>query len=206
MPVPWLRILDALIGITDLARSRRIKTLSQSNPDPNQQLEGIEKAGAGPRSTLEARLAGVVVAALKETFDRDSHRLELERAQIEAERERHERTLRLELQRQAGEREIGRLRLLALVAVASWIATLLLGVRLMSGPVGPRVALAAGWVVLLAAVAMSFMAQAHVGAELDRGDSTTDPRDVASSGLAGGLVPWLIVIGLALVGLAVLVV
>ena len=35
---------------------------------------------------LEARLAGVVVAALKEAFDRDSRRLELERDQLAAER------------------------------------------------------------------------------------------------------------------------
>ena len=116
MPVPWLRILDAVIGVTDLARSRRIKALSQANPD-QQSLEALDKAGA--RSPIEARLAGVIVAALKETFDRDSRRLELERAQIDAERERNERTLRLELQRQAGEREIGRLRLLAVVGVAA---------------------------------------------------------------------------------------
>ena len=35
---------------------------------------------------LEARLAGVVVAALKEAFDRDTRRLELEREQLDAER------------------------------------------------------------------------------------------------------------------------
>ena len=28
MPLPWLRILDAVIGVTDLARSRKIRTLS----------------------------------------------------------------------------------------------------------------------------------------------------------------------------------
>ena len=36
-------------------------------------------------------MAGVLVAALKEAFDRDSARLELERIQIEAERRRAER-------------------------------------------------------------------------------------------------------------------
>src|SRR5262245_60165257 len=138
MPVPWLRILDAVIGITDIARSRRIKTLSQASPD-QQAFNALEKAGA--RSPLEARLAGVVVAALKETFDRDSHRLELERAQIEAERERNERTLRLELQRQAGEREIGRLRLLAIVAVAAWVSSLMFASRLATGPVSAKIAL-----------------------------------------------------------------
>ena len=203
MPVPWLRILDALIGVTDLARSRRIRTLSQER-DQQQQLEAVERGGAGPRSTLEARLAGVVVAALKETFDRDSRRLELERAQIEAERERAERTLRLELLRQAADREIGRLRLLAGVAVVGWIASLFLSTRLVGGPAGARVALGAGWMLLLIAVAMSFVAQSQLGAALDRGGSTADPPDAASSGIAGALALWLIVLGLALVGLAVL--
>ena len=204
MPVPWLRILDAVIGITDLARSRRIRTLSKAAADRQEQLDAVERGAPFPRSALDARLAGVVVAALKETFDRDSHRLELERAQIAAERERTARMLRLELLRQAGEREIGRLRLLAAVAVASWIGTLLFGVRLTGRPIGPRVALAGGGVLLLASIALSFVAQSQVGAVLDRGDSTADPRDVATSGLAGALALWLIVLGLALVGLAVL--
>jgi hypothetical protein len=203
MPVPWLRILDVLIGVTDLARSRRIRTLSQES-DQQQQLETVERGGAAPRSALEARLAGVVVAALKETFDRDSRRLELERAQIEAERERAERTLRLELLRQAADREIGRLRLLAGVAVVGWISSLFFSARLVGGPAGARVALGAGWMLLLIAVAMSFVAQSQVGAALDRGGSTADPRDAAASGIAGALALWLIVLGLALVGLAVL--
>ena len=86
--------------------------------------------GRRPRAPggLEARLAGVVVAALKEAFDRDTRRLELEREQLDAERERAERALRLELQRQAADREIGRLRLLAGVAVAGWLGTLLLAI------------------------------------------------------------------------------
>lgn len=204
MAVPWLRILDALIGVTDLARSRRIRTLSQSGAGPDQQLEAVGRAGGGPRSPLEARLAGVVVAALKETFDRDSRRLELERAQIEAEKERADRSLKLELLRQAGEREIGRLRLLAAVAVVSWISTLFLAARLIGGSRGARLSLGGAWMLLLLAVAMSFVAQSRVGAVLDRGDPTVDPRDAASSGVTGALALWLIVLGLALVGLAVL--
>src|SRR5437016_3359392 len=127
MALPWLRILDAFIGVTDLARSRRIKTLSQENPDPSTSLQ---RGPAGPLSGMEARLAGVVVAALKEAFDRDRNRLELEREHIEAERARAERALKLELLRQAGDREIGRLRLLAGVAVACWIGTLFFSARL----------------------------------------------------------------------------
>src|SRR5437879_4282565 len=118
MAVPWLRLLDMLIGVTDFARSGR-GTRTQAEAESQQLAAGSRAFGH-----LETRLAGVVVAALKEAFDRDTRRLELEREQVEAERARAERALRLELLRQAGEREIGRLRLIAGFAVASWLGTL----------------------------------------------------------------------------------
>src|SRR5437868_13412171 len=101
-----------------------------------QQLEPGARGGAG--GIVEARLASVVVAALKEAFDRDTRRLELEREQANAERERSDRALKLELRRQAGDREIGRLRLLAGVAVVAWLGPLFLSARVMCGPVGAR--------------------------------------------------------------------
>lgn len=190
MAVPWLRLIDTVLGMTDLARGRRSR-----EPDPNQQLE----AGSRGLGGLETRLAGVVVAALKEAFDRDTHRLELERAQLDAERERAERALRLELRRQAGDREIGRLRLLAGVAVASWIGTLFFSARLMGAAVGARVALGGGWLLLLLAFASAFMAQSQIGEALNRDEGPIQP------GVAGDLALWFIVAGLALVCLAVLV-
>src|SRR5512140_370382 len=116
MGVPWLRILDALIGVSNIA----------TRSSPRAVAGEQEQLAPGSRALghLETRLAGVVVAALKEAFDRDSRRLELEREQLEAERQRADRALRLELVRQAGDREIGRLRLLAGVGVACWIGTL----------------------------------------------------------------------------------
>jgi len=93
MSLPWLRILDALIGVTDLARSRKIRTLADEQQQQQQQLEVAAPGTIG--GVVEARLAGVVVAALKEAFDRDTRRLELERDQAAAERERAERALRL---------------------------------------------------------------------------------------------------------------
>src|SRR5437763_9335040 len=133
MALPWLRILDALIGVTDLARSRKIRTMA----DEQQQQQQLE-VGGRTVGGVEARLAGVVVAALKEAFDRDTRRLELERDQAAAERERAERALRLELRRQAGDREIGRLRLLAGGAIASWLGTLFFSARLVGGPPAAR--------------------------------------------------------------------
>jgi hypothetical protein len=200
MALPWLRILDALIGVTDLARSRKMARVGRAAEDPQEQLEAGGHAG-----NLETRLAGVVVAALKEAFDRDSKRLDLEKVQLDAERERAERALNLELLRQAGDREIGRLRLLAGVAVVTWMGTLFFSARLIGGATAARVALGGGWLLLLGAIAMSFQAQSHVAAALDRVGAIADRRDAISSGISGALALWLIVVGLALIGAAVLI-
>ena len=45
---------------------------------------GMPPPGGGPLGQLETRLAGVVVAALKEAFDRDRARMDLERTQMDA--------------------------------------------------------------------------------------------------------------------------
>lgn len=165
MPLPWLGILDAVLSVTALARSRR-PTVAP------------EQAQTRPS--------------------------ELEREQLEAERLRAERALRFELRRQAGDREIGRLRLLAGVTVAGWIGTLFFSARLISGATGPRIATGAGWFCLLATIAASFVGQARVGASLDRGEDDAASRSPISSGAGGTMAPWLLVSGLALVGLAML--
>ena len=197
MPIPWLRLLDMLIGVTDIAR----RTTTRAGADePERRALGRRAFGH-----FEARLAGVAVAALKEVFDRDSRRLELEREQMEAERQRAERVLQLELARQAGDREIGGLRLVAGVAVASWIATLFFSTRLIGANLGARLALGGGWVLLLAALASALVAQARVADALSRVDEENGGGDALRSGAAGALSPWLLVIGLALVGVAALI-
>src|SRR5436189_1920005 len=192
MALPWLRIIDAALGVGDLMRTRKTRgTASDAEPDA--------RLAPGALGGLETRLAGVVVAALKEAFDRDTRRLELERAELEAERERAERALRLELRRQAGDREIERLRLLAGIAVASWIGTLFFSARLMGGGVAPRITLGAAWLLILLAFAAACIGQSSVAESLARSDS----RDLGS-GIAGALALWLIVAGLGVIGVAVL--
>jgi hypothetical protein len=204
MPVPWLQIIDAVVGVTNFARGRRAGVAT----DELQQQQQMEAAARTPGG-LEARMAGVVVAALKEAFDRDTRRLELERDQLAAERERAERGLRLELQRQAADREIGRLRMLAGVAIAGWLVTLLLAIwpgSRMVATITARVALGGGWLLLGAALAASFSAQARVAAVLDAlSAGGGDSRGSAMSGPAGAAALWLIVAGLTLVGLAALI-
>ena len=203
MALPWLRILDAVIGVTDLARSRKMKSLSRTGGDP----ESLDASGQrAPLHGLEARLAGVMVAALKEVFDRDSRRLELERSQAEVERERAERALRLELLRQRADREIGRMRLLAAVGVVGWLGTLSYASRMVE--TSSRVMFAAGWLALLAAVATSFAAQSQIATAVERAkgvaDGAWEDRDATWSSAPGSIALWLVVVGLALVGLAIL--
>ena len=199
MAIPWLGLIDTLLDVANLALSRRSRRAAN-------EAESSAVAGRGG-GRLEARMTGVVVAALKEVFDRDARRLELEREQAEHERLRAERLLELELLRQAGDREIGRLRLMAGIAIGSWIGTLVFSARLAGGPAGARVMLGAGWVLLLVALSLSFAAQARVSRALARVDealATTARRDDLTAGAAGASVPWLIVIGLGAIGLAML--
>jgi hypothetical protein len=203
MAIPWLRILDAALGIHDLVRVRKGGGLVSQSLAP----------GGAALGGLEARLAGVVVAALKEAFDRDARRLEHERRQLEAERRRAERMLQLELLRQAGDREIGKLRLVAGLAGGSFVGSLFFVARVATAAgstasgssLGPRLTLGAGWALLLAAIAASFTAQSKVARVLER-SAAGEPDGLPTGAFprTGELAAWLIVVGLALVGLSVL--
>src|SRR6187399_3218507 len=93
------RAFDAAIALRDAAK--RFK----GEPSGGESgLAPAPAAGSALAGQIEARLTNVVVAALKEAFDRDHARLELERAQIEEQRRRGEETLRLELRRQTVDR------------------------------------------------------------------------------------------------------
>lgn len=195
MAVPWLKVIDAVIGVTDVVLLVKGRSAA---------LEG-RSAAPGPSlpGGIEARPAGVVVAALKEAFDRDHRRLELEREQVEAERQRAERVMRLELLRQAGDREMGRMRLLAGVALASWLGTLLVAPRLLAG-VGGRVSLGAGWLLLLLALSGALAEQSRLSRALAQADERTSFDAITSAGIGGLAAPWLIVVGLAAAALGVL--
>jgi hypothetical protein len=207
MPVPWLQLIDAALGVANFARGRETAAARDQEPH-TQQLEAGGRGGATPGG-LEAQLAGVVVAALKEAFDRDTRRLDLEREQFAVERQRAERALQLERQRQAGDREIGRLRLLAGVAVAAWvatIATLAWSARPIGGSVAARVLLGFGWLFLLGAIAASFIAQSRAAAAVDALANGDDSRHGAiRSGASGAFALWLMIGGLVLAGLAALI-
>lgn len=189
MAVPWLRLIDGVLGATDVVRWAKGRTAVER---PNDIAHG-----------LEGKLTGVVVAALKEAFDRDYQRLDLERRRMEEERLRAERALRLELLRQAGEREIGRLRLLGGVAAAIFLGSMFLVTRMVGDAPMARVSMGVGWALLVAAIAASFAAQSRVATVLGFADDRSTITEVTGTS-TGAAALWLIVLGLASVALGVL--
>jgi hypothetical protein len=194
MALPWPQLIDGAIGVIDLLRSRRIRTLAARAQPPAAGSESLTTVTPSERDEIERER----LQLLRERDERER-----------ADRQRAELAMMLELQRQAGEREIARLRLLAGIAAATWIATLALATmhdHAMASGVAARVVLGLGWALLLAAFALSFVAQNTVAnslAAMSSGDAWAMKRGV-SSGIAGGFPVWLIVAGLMLAGLAAL--
>src|SRR5215212_9616727 len=93
--------------------ARKFKATSSPAAPPAETSLSQTAAAQGIAGQIETRLTNVVVAALKEAFDRDHARLELERVQMEEARRHAEEALRAELRRQTIDREVARLRLLA---------------------------------------------------------------------------------------------
>jgi hypothetical protein len=193
-----IKAFDALMAFRDAAR--RLKTGEPPPSAPEQNALAQTAAAGGLGGQLEARLTNVVVAALKEAFDRDHARLELERAQLEDQRRRAEEAMRQELRRQAADRELGRLRMLAAVALVGWLASVLvLGTRIGDATTVARTALGAGWVLLLASLAFAFTAQGRINSFVP---DHTAPVE-AGSGATAAL--WLLVTGLALTAVSLLI-
>jgi hypothetical protein len=183
----WMRVLDTIGGLVQLTgRGRRAGADEPGGP--------LTAAG-GPLGALETRLAGVLVAALKEAFDRDSARLELERSQIESDRKRAEEALRAELRRQAGERALGQLRMIAVMAIGLWALSAALSVWLPGMRDGfARGLLGTGWVLAIGALATAFAGWQHISAwsaETDPGSGTALRSSVAAAA------PWLLIAALA---------
>ena len=158
----WMGVLDTLGGLVQVARRF---TQGAAGGGPTQSVGGALSQPDATRGLgqLETRLAGVVVAALKEAFDRDSARMEMERAQLDAERKRAEEALRAELRRQAADRLLGQLRLVAVMAAATWALSAALGVWLPGmREIVPRALLGTGWACVLGALASSFAGWQHV--------------------------------------------
>jgi len=183
------KVVDTVVSLLDTkkeeARGQEPPSLTQTSPPTF-------------ADQVEARLTNVVVAALKEAFDRDRARMELERAHLDEQRRRAEESMRLEVHRQAVDREIGRLRFLAGAALGGWAASVVLFVvrsQQLSG--SSRVVLVAGCALLLVAIGLAFTAQSSIGA---RDSESATPLKTAT----GTASLWLLLAGLGLASGSVL--
>ena len=182
----WMKVLDTVTGLVQLGAGMR--------------RGGDIAAAERAPGALETRLAGVVVAALKEAFDRDKARMDLERETIEAERARAERALQAELRRQAAEHALVQLRLVAMFAgigllvsgvLTAWVAGMRGGTAV--------VVLSVGWALALASLGCVFAAWQQVTTWA----SASEPPPAGASG-AATIAPWLLLASLACVAASVL--
>jgi hypothetical protein len=205
MALGWLRALDTLSGLLAMGQRLRQGSSGTAGQGGSRREGDLLSSAGGVGGALEARLAGVLVAALKEAFDRDRTRLELEQAQLETERRRAEEALKLELRRQAGDQTLSQARLLAVLAVAAWIASAVLFAFLPGARAMPsRALLAVAWTLLLGCAGTSFAFHTAVAGWLGRlRPGAADPGDVPAERL-GLLSGFLLITGLAALAVALL--
>jgi hypothetical protein len=189
------RAFDAAMALRDAAR----RFTGETSPPPETSLSPTSGPGSALVGQIETRLTNVVVAALKEAFDRDHARLELERAQLEEQRRRAEEALRLELRRQAADRELARFRLLGGAALIGWIASVALVVaRLGAVSVTSRGVSAVAWLLLLGSLGAAFSAQGRLSAAVN------EPAAPVDAGTSGVVALWMLIAGLAVSAIALL--
>jgi len=190
-----VKVFDTVALLSEAAR----RFIAPGSPGPSPDTSLTKSSPSALTGQVEARLTGVVVAALKEAFDRDRARLDLERAQLDEQRRRAEEALRAEIRRQAADREVARLRLVAGTALGGFIAAVaMMAVRLETASVLSRGVSAGGWLLLLTAVAVAFMSQARVSA------SVSGVSEPVEAGRAGTAALWLLLAGLACAAIALL--
>jgi hypothetical protein len=185
--VDFGKLYKAFDGIVTL-----VDSMKGPKEEPNREGQVTETPSLSLAEQLQAGLTNVVVAALKEAFDRDRARLEMERAHLEEQRLQAEASMRMEIRRQAAEREAGRLKLLAGTAVIGWIVSVvLLVMRIGQTTALSRITTGIGSLLLLSALGFAFSAYSRIP-HADASES----REPAHANDNAAL--WLVLVGLAL--------
>ena len=190
----WLRALNAVGTVAEATKYFR-----GSGAPPDQSPARTESG-----EPLETRLASVLVAALREAFDRDRARFDLERDFHDAEATRKESALRLEWLRQTGTDAVTHVRNLALLSIGVWVASVAAAAGLAPLALSAKVALGLGWVGLSTAIATAFVAHQQLSVWLAHGAPSSSPDTTASSAAvphdlpsfpAQKALPWLFLVG-----------
>lgn len=195
-----IKIVDTVMSLWEPAKPQDSPTTA-SQRDLRQPFDAaLSQSGpSGFAEQIELRLTNVVIAALKEAFDRDHQRLELERTHLEEQRRLAEQAARIELRRETISQEVGRLRLLSGIALIGWIvAIVVLAVRHGDLSIISKAMLAGGWLLFIASLTTAFATQAKLNACLLKPDDGLDLESAGNSTL------WLLVTGLALSALSLL--
>jgi hypothetical protein len=189
----WVRVLDTIGTLVQAGtRFARPSAPPPGTSDPADLSPSSSAGGLGALGALETRLAGVLVAALKEAFDRDKARMDLERETVEAERGRAERALQAELRRQAADRSLNQLRLIAVFAGCVLLASAALAAFIGGMREGSAaIALGAGWAAALGALGCVFASWPRVSSWA----ASTGTEAHQSS--AADTAPWLLLLSLA---------
>lgn len=188
----WMRVIDTVSGLAQMSGKLRPRGTGPAVPATQDGSPGM----------LETRLAGVVVAALKEAFDRDRARMDLERAQIASERQRAEEALAAELRRQASERALGQLRLIVVMAIATWMLSAALAAWLPGMRAGvPRGLLGVGWALAFVTLGCGFAGWQEIStwAANTAAVQSGGPRSAAASAT-----PWTLLAALGAIGASLL--
>jgi hypothetical protein len=187
----WMRVIDTVGGLAEMTGRFRTRPSADTS---------LARTGEGVVGGLETRLAGVVVAALKEAFDRDRARMDLERAQIESERQRIEEALSAELRRQAAERGLWQLRLIGIMAITGWMLSAALAVWLPGmRETLPRSLLGGGWLLAFGALGCAFAGSQAIFASTGSASAAATPSTGAASAA-----PWVLLAALVAIASSLL--
>jgi hypothetical protein len=200
MGINFLKLWKVVDTLNTVAQATKAVRRSTAGPAPS---DDLPSGFGGTVGQLEARLAGVVVAALKEAFDRDRARTDFERSHLDAERQRAEAALRLEYLKQVGDRALTEMRLIMGLDVAVWLVSALLVAWLPAvRELAPKLLLGGGWLALIGSLACASVAQNHVVGWLA---TAAQSSAVPSQGTAPLAARWLFLAALALVALSLLI-